>query len=537
MRIMKPSVLLFGTTYCSLLISIVGMGLFSRIGPANTMVEICNNAIDDDMDGLVDLNDDDCDCLVVELVSFIPNPSFEDQECCPEDRGQLSCASSWIQASEPTTDYLHSCGWSGWDDSPPPVPFPDGDGIVGFADGLGGATNSAAANFKEYVGACLLRPLEKDETYRFDFNVGFVNEQKSPQTNITFFGTSDCQHLPFGQGDFTYGCPTNGPNWVELGSVSVSGNGQSSWSNATIEVTPHIDINAMAIGPECAENPSDEGLYYFLDNLLLADVRAFDLQIKEEGHPCQNNYTLYVPSKPAVNYQWYKDGITLVGEVDAELLAGYGNGDYQVLIDDGVSCSVSGKLNYIKPIIRDTNSVVICNEDQYFFGDRILSEPGNYIHTFTSINNCDSIVSLNIRVLEEIANTVPIKIFEGDSYYIGNREFRNEGDYSLTLESSIGCDSLVLLQLEYFHLYFPNVFSPNQDGTNDFFTLLYEEGLVQEFDIEIYNRWGDLVFKGQEWDGKYNGKPVSTGVFVYQANVRTNDGVMRLFNGSVNVLR
>ena len=39
--------------------------------------EICDNAIDDDEDGLIDLNDPDCECLVIEPVSIIPNPSFE----------------------------------------------------------------------------------------------------------------------------------------------------------------------------------------------------------------------------------------------------------------------------------------------------------------------------------------------------------------------------------------------------------------------------------------------------------------------------
>ena len=51
--------------------------------------EICDNGIDDDQDGLIDLNDDDCACTVIEPVSVIPNPSFEDMNCCPTERSQL----------------------------------------------------------------------------------------------------------------------------------------------------------------------------------------------------------------------------------------------------------------------------------------------------------------------------------------------------------------------------------------------------------------------------------------------------------------
>ena len=40
-------------------------------------IEICDNGIDDDFDNLIDLNDDDCYCVITEPISLIPNPSFE----------------------------------------------------------------------------------------------------------------------------------------------------------------------------------------------------------------------------------------------------------------------------------------------------------------------------------------------------------------------------------------------------------------------------------------------------------------------------
>ena len=43
--------------------------------------EICNNGIDDDNDGLIDLLDPDCSCIVKR--NIIPNPSFEDTISCP----------------------------------------------------------------------------------------------------------------------------------------------------------------------------------------------------------------------------------------------------------------------------------------------------------------------------------------------------------------------------------------------------------------------------------------------------------------------
>lgn len=187
--------------------------LLILILPINLLgqIEICDNGIDDDNDLLIDLNDPDCECEIIESISLIPNPSFEDMDCCPVDRSELDCASLWIQASEPTTDYIHTCDYLGWDQFPPPQPFPDGNGIMGFRDGRVRNNTDPEPYWKEYAGACLINPLMTDSVYRFQFDVGFVDPDKSPPIDISFFGTSDCDNLPFGIGDEAFGCPTKDP--------------------------------------------------------------------------------------------------------------------------------------------------------------------------------------------------------------------------------------------------------------------------------------------------------------------------------------
>lgn len=65
----------------------------------------------------------------------------------------------------------------------------------------------------------------------------------------------------------------------------------------------------------------------------------------------------------------------------------------------------------------------------------------------------------------------------------------------------------------------PNVFTPNGDGVNDLFHLKERETLacLGDLQIKIYNRWGVLVYENSlahlAWDGTYNNKPVSEGVF------------------------
>jgi gliding motility-associated-like protein len=59
--------------------------------------------------------------------------------------------------------------------------------------------------------------------------------------------------------------------------------------------------------------------------------------------------------------------------------------------------------------------------------------------------------------------------------------------------------------------------------------------------MEIYNRWGELIYTTNDntecWDGTQNGDPVNTGVYVYKLNVTLSDGEEVQESGNVNVVR
>ncbi len=509
------------------------------------MEEVCNNAIDDDGDGLIDLNDSDCECMVVQPISLIPNPSFEEKECCPSEESQLYCASGWMQASYPTTDYIHTCDWLGWDgalgwdDFPPPMPFPDGDGIVGFRNGRVNPNNMEAhPNWKEYAGACLLSPLKEGLTYRMEFDIGFVDGVKSPPINISFFGSTDCTNLPFGlNSPVLIGCPTNdGSKWVRLGSNWVSGEGENKWVKTFIEVTPTKDITTIAIGPDCSQAIPDVSTFYFFDNLLLSDSESFDLRITEVSHPCKGDFLLEIPSSSGFSYQWFKDGIALVGESSPQLSRMYGEGNYQIKADEGSSCKLSAPYFHEVPFFTSSFSKLICKEEEYSFGGKVLSEPGDYVDTLKSVYNCDSIVTLNLQLQGLIPDTVSVKIFEGEDYKIGTHHIQKEGNHLLTLTSFNNCDSLVLLDLAYYKVIVPTAFSPNDDGINDTFKIMGGSDLV-ESELTIFDRWGNQIYQGEEWDGRYKFRDSNISTFVYLAKVKMGDGIERKFSGRFVVIR
>ena len=525
-----------------------GLGMFVPLMMPDLMQqqmeEVCDNGLDDDQDGLIDLNDPDCECPVVEPVSLIPNPSFEDKTCCPNDRSQLECAETWIQASEPTTDYLHTCGWMGWDGLPVPLPFPDGQAVVGFRDGRA-RMGEPDPEWKEYVGACLLAPMRVGVSYRFEFWVGFTNGLNSPTINIHLFGTGDCMNLPFGLGDSDFGCPTNGPGWMKMGSRSVSGTNR--WVKTSIDVTPTQDIYAITIGPGCPNRPRENSLYYFLDNLVLDELSAFEFTIKDNGeNPCTDQFALQVPQFDSLNYQWYLDGVALPGANESSYLPMQVEGTYQVRVTSNLDCKVTNIYPYVKPKFETDINVVICEGEQLTFGSQALEVAGNYQRTIKSTENCDSTIFLNLQVATNERDTVTAKIFESESYDVGPFSYNTAGQHLSPLESIYGCDSLVVLDLSFYQVYAPNVFSPNDDGINDRFMILGGEDLQDVVSLQIFDRWGNLLYEGknhnpndyfQGWDGWSRGREVGEGVYVYTALLLLEDGKERRLSGSVTLMR
>jgi gliding motility-associated-like protein len=84
-------------------------------------------------------------------------------------------------------------------------------------------------------------------------------------------------------------------------------------------------------------------------------------------------------------------------------------------------------------------------------------------------------------------------------------------------------------------LFIPNAFTPNHDEKNDKFEIKSSK-LCEDFQLLIYNRWGQLVYQTNNilnsWDGKYKNKICPAGVYYYLLNGKSN-----LHKGTVSLLR
>ncbi|MEZ4799860.1 MAG: gliding motility-associated C-terminal domain-containing protein [Flavobacteriales bacterium] len=276
---------------------------------------------------------------------------------------------------------------------------------------------------------------------------------------------------------------------------------------------------------------------------------------------CLENYELSVIA--GNSYQWYFNGNSILGETNNAFSAAE-SGVYYVVATNQYGCSAVSneiEINFIEPVAFTIETPEITCEGNTVtlevLGNPIdvlwntgattntinISMSGVYSALATFSNNCTSESST-----EYIFSSTPFldynvvqqaKCFEGA---ILTLETNGTLDWNLP-EVSVNADStqmvvdiikdktlrvtstindcstteLIELIVDCSSLYIPNAFTPNQDGTNDYFQVVGEG--IAEFEIIVYNRWGAEVYRSNnldnKWDGGFDAYYVPDGVYYY----------------------
>ncbi|MFM7637588.1 MAG: PKD domain-containing protein, partial [Crocinitomicaceae bacterium] len=119
---------------------------------------------------------------------------------------------------------------------------------------------------------------------------------------------------------------------------------------------------------------------------------------------------------------------------------------------------------------------------------------------------------------------------------------------TLITTSQAGCTDTTSSPIQYEEqliFYIPNSFTPDADEHNQLFTPVFTSGFApNNFEMTIYNRWGELIFESRDhtkgWDGSYGvkGGVVQAGLYSWIIRYKPKDTDEKLIvNGFVNVLR
>lgn len=120
------------------------------------------------------------------------------------------------------------------------------------------------------------------------------------------------------------------------------------------------------------------------------------------------------------------------------------------------------------------------------------------------------------------------------------------GIYTIEVEDDFGCIGEDMVEIKEqcpTQVFAPNAFSPNQDGINDTFKLLGTD--VESLHLQIFDRWGSLIFetfdKDKAWNGRYKGEWMGTGTYVWTALIggfdENGDPTEERISGTVQLVK
>jgi gliding motility-associated-like protein len=192
--------------------------------------------------------------------------------------------------------------------------------------------------------------------------------------------------------------------------------------------------------------------------------------------------------------------------------------------------------------------------------DYTVSQPGTY-HVKVTMNGCSASDTVEVKYnLKPRVNLGPDLSYcpgmqitlKPELQYVQSLIWQNgstapvyiatqSGLYYITATNYCGSKSdSVVVAKGVCKLYLPSAFTPNGDGVNDVFKAQYGDGIT-EFEMSIYNRWGQRVFystdKHKGWDGFVNGK-LQAGVYIWYIRFRDSSASNgQIMKGTVVLIR
>jgi len=232
--------------------------------------------------------------------------------------------------------------------------------------------------------------------------------------------------------------------------------------------------------------------------------------------------------------------------------------NYTVTVSNAYGCTNSAS---VEVMVLDnepqTYYDTICQGATYnSYGFSLTAEEtGNLLDTtlfrIAGVAGCESEITVYLTLLPP--DVVEIEEHGGQSFVWNGITYTQEGTYTQYFNNIHGCDSTVILTLtldgiepdttvveetEPNVLYLPNAFTPNDDSKNTIFLPVFTNpDEIGEYSMEIYNRWGGLVFRTEEITFGWDGANAVEGVYAVVVHYTARGAKPKTVKGSVTLIR
>ena len=323
-------------------------------------------------------------------------------------------------------------------------------------------------------------------------------------------------------------------------SVVVSGGNPGvftyAWSDGTNVLGTTNPLEMLSAGTYSVTATDAKGCTGVLGNIVLPDAV-----------PVQGSYL------PLDTLQCNGDETTL----NIDDISGGAGGPYQYSLDFGVTLNPDFPIN----IGGGEHYITYFDRLNCEFTDTItVPEPAPITVTFDpAVIELELGDSIPLRPIITGANPNDLTFVWTPEQFLSNLNSLNPTVYTFEsqaftlvvtdLKGCVGTGSVVVDIDPNRNVYIPNVFIPgNPRGLNDHFNPMIGRGVEMVSYMRVYDRWGSLLYErtsfvpdgdnfSEGWDGKYDGKYVNPGVYVYVVEARFLDGKVLLYRGDVTVVR
>lgn len=500
--------------------------------------------------------------------NLAPNSNFENHTSCPTIISSFT-ASDWTSPFWPgTADYFNICN----------------TGDVGIPENFAGTQESFSGGAyvgirthgdgtREFIQGMLLSPTIADETY---------------QLSITYSSSENFGHADGLGMLLSAGAPNEYMGRIPQLEKTVVIDSQTEWHTITYDYLSPGGETHLTIGNFNDESDfAPEGMYqdhayYYIDSVAVRCKAIYTSDISvdlgQDVQICATDYPYTIVSnRPSLYNEWSTGStgtsIDVLGPgtyvVRSTLDCRYGTDtvivstipEPTILISDTTICA--GEAYTLE---LDSNLGAYQWSDDTGGAALVVSDPGSYSVTLTSpcgiaqesftletehsLEDADDIIDTYYYCKGESINIDMSTFWKYDVLWDDGstekeRTIDQPGMYNVQLKNTC-IDTVVIYDIKQGicsseTVYIPNIFSPNNDNINDYFSISVSDHwptfLIK---FSIYDRWGQLIFYTEDpdftWDGTYNGTLLNPNLFVYAYEIEFEiNGVVQSFTGSGDI--
>lgn len=223
---------------------------------------------------------------------------------------------------------------------------------------------------------------------------------------------------------------------------------------------------------------------------------------------------------PAYQYLW-----NTIPSQNASTITGLSGGNYSVTVSDANNCTATQNMNITEPTLLT-----------------VSIDPTPFVEIFSGSSTTLTAINSSAVTSYQWSPAIGLNCGTCASTLASPATTTN---YTVVVTNANNCTANATVQVIVTNphvVFVPNVFSPNNDGNNDFFQIFGTLEQIAFMEMQIFNRWGEKVFESSDhhfnWDGTYQGERAPQGIYTYQLKLTYMNGERdELRKGSLTLLR